>query len=190
MNDNAPILPPGRVLQPSPVHVLGSAPAPSIANEELVVRAVDDLRDPPGIVALIGLCFSDYPDCFLDVDREERGLLAPSRSYDRFWVVTWQDRVLGTIALGEHEVDGEPGVELKKLYVHPWLRGRGMGRRLCLLVEDHARSTRRGLIELWTDTRFETAHAMYAHLGYRRTGEIRPLHDLSRTEEYRFLKRL
>lgn len=190
MKRPAPILPPGRILQPSPVRVLATQPAPPIAAEELVVRAVDDRLDPPGIVALIGLCFSDYPDCFLDVDREERGLLAPSQSYDRFWVVAWRERILGTIALGEHDVDDEPGVELKKLYLHPWLRGCGFGRRLCTLVEDHARSTGRDLIELWTDTRFETAHAVYSHLGYRRTGEIRPLHDLSGTEEYRFLKRL
>lgn len=156
--------------------------------------AQDD--DSPGVVALVGLCFSPYPHCWLDVNHEEQGLLTPSTSFARFWVLVHGDRVFATIACTEHDVDpGDgrgrtPGVELKKCYVHPALRRHGVARRLVALVEDHARARGRPCVELWSDTRFETAHAVYARLGYWKTGERRALHDISDTEEFRFVKRL
>lgn len=145
--------------------------------------------DSPGIVALVGRCFAEYPGCVLDVDREEAGLLAPSTSFARFWVlVDVGQRVFSTIACTEHEVDGAPGVELKKCYLHPAYRGLGFARRMVDLVEGHARARGRPALELWSDTRFTTAHAVYAHLGYRPTGRVRDLGDLSATREHHFAK--
>lgn len=147
--------------------------------------------DSPGIVALVGLCFSEYPGCVLDVDLEEPGLLSPTSSFARFWVLVGPDqRVFGCIACTEHEVDGAPGVELKKCYLHPAFRGRGLASRMVGFVEEHARTANRPVVELWSDTRFERAHAVYEHLGYRRTGQERDLNDLSATREYHFMKEL
>jgi RimJ/RimL family protein N-acetyltransferase len=117
--------------------------------------------------------------------------LTPTRSFDRFWVLVGPDeRVFGTIACSAHPIEGAPGLELKKCYLHPSQRGRGLARRLVALVEDHASSLGIATVELWSDTRFTTAHAVYEHLGYRRTGRERDLHDLSATREYHFVKRI
>src|SRR5690606_22074226 len=116
-----------------------------------------------------------YPGCVLHVDDEEPTLLSPESAFARAWVLVHRDergeeRVFGSIACTEHEVDGEPGVELKKCYLHPFVRGRGWATRLVALVEAQARERGRERVELWSDTRFTTAHAVYEHLGYERSG--------------------
>ena len=161
-----------------------------LADDSLRIRPVRD-ADSPGLVDLVGRCFAEYPGCVLDVENEETCLLHPETAFTRFWVlVDGAERVFGCIACSEHQVDDEPGVELKKCYLHPQVRGRGLASRLVGLVEDHARERDRPLVELWSDTRFETAHAVYQHLGYRRTGRERDLHDRSATREFHFVKRL
>jgi hypothetical protein len=57
-------------------------------------------------------------------------------------------------------------------------------RRLVSLVEDFSRQHDVPIMELWTDTRFENAHGLYAHLGYTKTDETRELDDKSNTVEY------
>lgn len=84
---------------------------------------------------------------------------------------------------------GDPA-ELKKLYLDTRLRGQGLGRDLIALVEDTARASGATRIDLWSDTRFTTAHAVYERCGYRRTGRTRDLHDLSNTTEFHFEKEI
>ena len=164
---------------------------PTSADCELRLARDDD---SPGIVALVGLCFRPYAHCWLDVDNEEPGLLTPTTSFARFWVLTQGDRIWATVACTEHdvEIDGRrrPGVELKKCYVHPALRGQRVATRLVALVEEHARANGRAIVELWSDTRFTLAHSVYEHLGYRRTDATRELHDISDTAEFHFIKPL
>jgi putative acetyltransferase len=149
------------------------------------VRPATD-TDAAGVIDLIARVFAEYPGCVLDVDREEPELRTPASSFDRFWVVEEEGAVVACIACALHADD----VELEKLYVDRPARGRGLARRLVALVEQAAREHGAGLIELWSDTRFTDAHAMYEHLGYERTGRTRDLHDLSNTSEYHFVKRL
>jgi putative acetyltransferase len=151
------------------------------------LRAAVD-ADAPGVIALVERCFADYPGCVLLVEEEEPDLLRPASSlaFDRFWVVEDAGGIAGSIACKTH---GE-WMHLQKLYVHPRLRGAGFGRRLIERVEDEARAAACIGIELWTDTRFVTAHAVYSHLGYQRTGALRELHDVSATVEYHFRKEL
>lgn len=150
-------------------------------------RARDD--DAPEVIALIERVFAEYPGNVLDVETEERGLLAPASSYDDFWVVDCGGVIAGTSALVVHG-SGRSSGEVKKVYVDRRLRGTGWGRRLLDTVE--ARAIERGLATLvaWSDTRFETAHRVYEALGYRATGRSRELHDLSRSTEIEFEKRL
>jgi putative acetyltransferase len=150
----------------------------------LLRPARDD--DSEGVIALIARVFSEYPGCVLDVDREEPELRAPASSFDRFWVVEEEGEVLGCAACA---ID-LPVVEMKKIYLDARLRGGGWGRRLIEAVEAVAKELRADRIEAWSDTRFETAHAVYEHLGYVRGNHTRFLHDLSNTEEYRFEKKL
>jgi len=121
------------------------------------------------------------------VEREEPGLAAPASSFDRFWVLVAEDGgVHGTAACSLHA----DHAELKKLYLDAGVRGAGWGRRLIELVEAEACAAGLARIELWSDLRFVTAHAVYLRLGYRSTGRTRDLHDLSGTTEAHFVREL
>jgi len=151
----------------------------------VVVRPASD-ADAAGVIALIAGVFEEYPGCVLDVDREEPDLRAPASRFERFWVAEEGGAVVGCIACAAR--DGS--MELKKLYVARAARRKGLGSRLVALVEDEARSRGVPRVKLWSDTRFEAAHALYERLGYTRTGATRDLHDLSRTTEFHFVKDL
>ena len=156
-------------------------------------RAVRPVRneDSEQIIDLVARCFADYPGCVLDVDGEEPTLRVPADSYDRFWVADLDGRVVGMIACAPHESlhDG-PALELKKLYVGHEARGTGLAKTLIQLVESRARELDLGVIDLWSDTRFDRAHAVYERYGWERRREVRDLHDKSNTREYYFVKRL
>ena len=130
--------------------------------------------------------FLEYPGCVLDVDKEEPDLRTPASSFDRFWVADRDGAVLACIACALKD----DVAELKKLYVDRSVRGEGVARELVALVEQEARGHGAPQIELWSDTRFETAHAVYLHLGYEQTGRTRDLHDLSHTTEFHFAKEI
>ena len=149
------------------------------------LRAAVD-ADSQGVIALVARVYAEYAGCVLDVEREERGLLAPASSFDRFWVAEEGGRVVGCAAC----VVAAERVEMKKVYLDLAYRGRGLGRALVALVEETAAAAGVGLVELWSDTRFLLAHAVYERLGYRRTGRTRELHDLSKSVELHFEKRL
>jgi N-acetylglutamate synthase-like GNAT family acetyltransferase len=151
------------------------------------VRPARD-ADAAGVIALIGGVYAEYPGNVLDVETEERGLLAPASSFERFWVAERDGAIVGSCALVSHRRGGELTVEMKKVYVAAPLRGTGLAQRLVALVEQHASSAGASRIELWSDTRFTRGHSFYARLGYRRTGRTRELHDLSNSVEYEFVK--
>jgi len=149
------------------------------------VRPATD-ADADGVIALIARVYAEYEGCVLDVDREEPDLRAPASRFDRFWVVEAAGAVAGCGACAVR-----PGfLEMKKVYLDATLRGQGWGRRLIGCIEERARELGLPRVELWSDTRFVTAHAVYARLGYERTGRTRDLHDLSRSTEYHFVKAL
>lgn len=154
-----------------------------------LLRPVRD-ADARDLQELHGRCFADYPGCVLDVVGEERALLAPASSFEAMWVLEHEGRAVACIAAASHPEADPPHAELKKLYVTPSLHGRGLARPLVTTMEAYTRS--RGLVrvELWSDTRFTRAHAVYEHLGYRRTGRARELHDLSHTAEFHFARDL
>ncbi len=140
--------------------------------------------DSAGVIALIARVYAEYEGCVLDVDREEPDLRAPASRFDRFWVVDDGGAIAGCGACAAHP----EFLEMKKVYLDAALRGQGWGRRLIECVEARAFELRLPRIELWSDTRFATAHAVYERLGYARTGRTRDLHDLSRSTEYHFVK--
>lgn len=153
---------------------------------EVRQRPVEN-RDARDLQRLMADAFADYPHCFLDVELEDPGLLHPAQAYPTLQVLEQGGRVVGCVGWATPR----PGVlELKKLYVDHGLRGTGWGRRLIEWVEEQAREQGAGMVELWTDTKFTVAHAVYQRLGYQPTGEQRPLHDISETWEYLYQKEL
>lgn len=144
--------------------------------------------DSAGVIVLIAACYAEHPGNVLDVEREERGLLAPASSFEKFWVLEDARRVVGCVALATRVAGLR--VELKKCYLAAELRGQGWGRRLVETVEEAARAAGCSEVELWSDTRFVAGHRAYLGCGYARSGAVRELHDLSRSVEWHFWKRL
>jgi putative acetyltransferase len=158
-------------------------------NEVTFRDAVD--ADSEALIALLGGVFEEYPGCVMDVDGEMpelRGIASHFRRLEgRFWVAERNGSVVGCIGFAPLP---NGGVQLHKLYVRADSRRIGVGAALCDLVEASARERSATHVELWSDTRFETAHLVYQRRGYARDGRTRELHDKSNTLEYFFRKEL
>lgn len=148
--------------------------------------------DADGLIALIGGVFAEYPGCVLDLPGLDADLQRPATTAMAtgagWWVLADAGRIAATIGAGRLAPDRS--VELKRLYVAASHRRRGLARGLVALVELYAVQVGATSIELWSDTRFQDAHALYTSLGYASTGEQRDLHDPSHTTEYRFTRHL
>jgi putative acetyltransferase len=111
--------------------------------------------------------------CFQNFDKELAGLpgdYAPPEG--RLLLAMHKDTPAGCVAL--HKLDHEIG-EMKRLYVRPKFRGKGLGRALAERIIADARQT--GCKRLRLDTvepRMQAAVAMYRQLGFR---EIAPYRE-------------
>jgi adenylate kinase family enzyme/GNAT superfamily N-acetyltransferase len=65
-----------------------------------------------------------------------------------------------------------PVPELKHLFVYPGSRGAGIGRALCLWLEEHARLAGHRWIILGVEPGNTAARNLYEDLGYRTTGDV------------------
>jgi putative acetyltransferase len=143
------------------------------------------------VIGLVAACWSEYPNCVLDVDGEVPYLRAVASAFagwgGRFWVAEDGGRAVACVGCAPGGTPDE--LELRMLYVGRRWRKRGLGERLAALVEAEAEARAATSIVLWSDTRFEDAHRLYERLGYTR-GPTRELHDLSKTVEYQFRKAL
>ncbi len=84
-----------------------------------------------------------------------------------FWVVEDENgRVVGTA--GYRPWAGLPGTaEIRKMYLLPCIRGRGLGRRLLAFLEDQARAAGHERVMLETASVLREAVALYEQAGYR-----------------------
>lgn len=84
-----------------------------------------------------------------------------------FWVVEdGTGRIVGTCGIWPVPGDGAR-CELRKMYLDPSLRGRGMGRQLLETALAHARRLGRTRVELETHHRMTTAMALYEAYDFR-----------------------
>jgi putative acetyltransferase len=182
----------GMSASPGPTPEPSGGPTPEPDGRRMpVVRAAED-SDAGGLIALVGSCFSEYEGCVLDTEHEMTHLLGVASHFavvgGRAWVAVADGSVVGSVACRPTTDPG--GLELQMLYVLGPSRRRGLGARLVALVENEARRRGASFVELWSDTRFTDAHRLYRSLGYRQLPDVRELHDLSSTREYRFARTL
>ncbi|MFO0591450.1 MAG: GNAT family N-acetyltransferase [Polyangiaceae bacterium] len=148
-------------------------------------EAVDADKDE--LISLIGGCFDEYEGCVLDMEEmpELLGIATAFREANgRFWVAEIDGRVVGSIGFTPGKREGY--AELRKLYVRKEARRFGVGNTLCTLAEEESKRAGYRGMEMWSDTRFQTAHRFYQKRGYEKGPTTRFLHDKSNTEEHYF----
>lgn len=145
-----------------------------------------DARDAPGVIRLIGRVFAEYGFVF-DPAQEVPDLLAFDRHYappgGGFFVVRHGGEVVGSV--GVERLDATTA-ELHRLYLDASLRGRGLGRALGEAILAWCRREAVARLVLWSDTRFDRAHALYERMGFARTGERTIPDDVNDTREFRY----
>ena len=141
-----------------------------------------------GAIDVVHAVFDEYGFSW-EPDGYHRDLYTVPETYletgGGFWVLIEADasgteRVVGTMAVLDR---GDGVAEGERLYLLKQQRGQGDGERLLRHAIDAARA--RGFRRFigWSDKRFHAAHALYAKLGMRRTGE-RILDDPDESPEW------
>jgi putative acetyltransferase len=121
--------------------------------------------------------FDFEPDLELDGDLDE-----PDAAYSALWVALDGGDVVGSVALRDL---GGGAVELKRMYLRPAQRGRGLGRELLILAIGWARSHGMTSVRLDTSERMVAAQRLYEAHGFERIegsaprqGQCRLLYEL------------
>jgi GNAT superfamily N-acetyltransferase len=156
-----------------------------VPDPDLAVEPAD-ARDSPAVIRLIGRVFEEYGFVF-DPTREVPDLLGFDRHYappgGGFFVIRHGGEVVGSA--GVERLDATTA-ELHRLYLDAALRGRGLGRALGEAVLAWCRRQGLARLVLWSDTRFDRAHALYERMGFTRTGERELSGDVNETREFRY----
>lgn len=139
-------------------------------------------------VDAIGVFLSEMLREFgLDLDHYgvDNDLLSFSESYSNgyFGLIEEAGSIVGTYALYPMS---ETVAELRKMYLHPNLRGQGLGKQLLTFIEQIALEKSFTRIELETAADMKCARRLYEKKGYR---EIEQIHDKIRCQ-HRYFKEL
>jgi GNAT superfamily N-acetyltransferase len=142
--------------------------------------------DVPAVIDVIGRVYEEYGFVF-EPATELPDLFAFERHYGvpegAFFVAREAGRLVGSV--GVTRLAGDVA-ELHRLYLDAALRGRGLGRALVETVLAWCRSEGVLHLLLWSDTRFDRAHALYTRMGFTRTGERELPGDVNNTREFRY----
>jgi GNAT superfamily N-acetyltransferase len=149
----------------------------SIANvdgasdlERLRVRIVPfDTEHGDGFRALVADTLREFgfePDPDIDPDLGD-----PRGVYAALWVAVMNGEVVGSVALRDL---GNDELELKRMYLRPGQRGRGLGKRLLATALDWARAEGARVVKLDTGERMEAARRLYEANGFRRVAGDAP----------------
>jgi GNAT superfamily N-acetyltransferase len=151
--------------------IFSANPVPSVVKGVAVLQAVT-----PAQIAQAREMFLEYAQslgfslCFQNFDQELAGLpgdYAPPGG--RLLLAEFDNQLAGCVAL--HKFDGD-SCEMKRLYLRPKFRGKGLGRILAEAIIGEARQI--GYLRMRLDTVgpvMKDAVAMYRKLGFR---EIAP----------------
>jgi ribosomal protein S18 acetylase RimI-like enzyme len=135
--------------------------------------------ETPVQVAEARKLFTEYSErlgidlCFQNFERELAELPGRySRPEGRLFLAVEGERIMGCVGLRKI---GEGVCEMKRLYVRPEYRGRGLGKSLALHLIEEARSAGYALMRLDTlPAQMGDAVKLYRSLGFR---EIEPYYD-------------
>jgi ribosomal protein S18 acetylase RimI-like enzyme len=121
--------------------------------------------------------FGFEPDPAFDGDLDD-----PAAAYAALWIALDGDEVVGSVALRDL---GDGAVELKRMYLRPDQRGRGLGRELLALALAWSREQGARVVRLDTSERMVAAQRLYEAYGFRRVpgeaprqGQCRLLYEL------------
>ena len=137
----------------------------------------------PGFRSLVGETLREFG---FETDPEFDGDLDdPAGTYAALWVALEGDEVVGSVALRDL---GDGAVELKRMYLRPSARGRGLGKELLALALDWSREHRFDRVRLDTSERMVAAQRLYEAHGFVRVpgtaprqGQCRLLYELRLT---------
>jgi len=137
-------------------------------------------RHADGFRSLVGETLREFgfePDPELDGDLDD-----PAATYVALWVAVEDDDVVGSVALRDL---GGGTVELKRMYLRPGQRGRGLGRNLLTLALEWAHANDIRVVRLDTSERMVAAQRLYEAYGFERVpgeaprqGQCRLLYEL------------
>jgi GNAT superfamily N-acetyltransferase len=106
----------------------------------------------------------------------------PATAYAALWVAVDGDDVIGSVALRDL---GDGAVELKRMYLRPSARGRGLGKELLALALEWSREHGFDRVRLDTSERMVAAQRLYEAHGFVRVpgdaprqGQCRLLYEL------------
>lgn len=147
-------------------------------------------------IDLLTRCYAEYGQR-IELETLDEDLLAIPSTYvapaSTFQILVDRNRLVGSIAV--KGLVGEEGLanreaELKRVFLEPDYRGRGLGKALSNWAFAWASAAGYEVMHIWSDVLYETAHGLYRGLGAVETGEIRNLGGINEVKERHFLKTL
>lgn len=155
----------------------------------LTLAPYDDTQRWP-VIGLIAGCYMEYGQV-LELDTLDADLLRIQDEYappaHTFQVLLAGERLVGTVAVRTR--DGER-CELKRVFLDPALRGRGLGRGLVEWGFAWAHAAGLRTVDIWSDVLYTTAHHLYRRLACDEPGTRRTLGGRNAVDEFYFQKRL
>lgn len=135
------------------------------------------IEDTDAIIALIDSVYREYGDR-VHLEKSEADLKDIPAHFQpgHFMVLENNDAIHGTVAISP-SIDGVEECYLKRLYLNPEFRGQGWADSMVDWAFEKARRLGAKRLHLWSDVRFERAHAYYAKRGFRHDGRVRTMND-------------
>lgn len=138
-------------------------------NTEIHIRRIRP-EDNPAVANIIRNVMTEFGAVGCGFSIEDAEVDAMYEAYPEpdsmFYVIEWDNEILGCGGIGPL-AGGDPGVcELKKMYFLPALRGSGFGRKLLELVLDDARDIGYDLCYLETLDTMVGARNLYLRFGF------------------------
>jgi GNAT superfamily N-acetyltransferase len=139
------------------IEIRGFAPGDAVGVRELFIRvnrhlAPAEMKD--AFEAYIARSLTEEIDRISDYYRERKG---------GFWVAVDKEKIVGTFGL---ELSGDGAMELRRMYVDPDLRRRGIARRMLQLAEQECRRRGRPRMCLSTSELQREALSLYRNAEY------------------------